>query len=197
MNNQKVSADIILEQHIASSVQNRVAPCKERILVLHDTTYIDYKKRVTNISLDKVFSTGKGKEGSLGLILHSSLAVEETVVPLVILHQNFIKRPTILHPERHMQTKNYVHTKPVDKKESYKWIEAIDSISDLDVKNKDLVHVADREAEFYELYRYCDNIDTKIVVRAKDNRAINKKKDDQSPNINFLIILHHYHQRVQ
>lgn len=142
---------------------------------------IDYKKRLKNDSLDRVFRAQKGKDGSLGLILHNSLALNESGVPLGILNQKFVRRETVNHPERGMLTKQYVHTKPIQEKESYRWIEAIRDVTNLNIVDKEIVHIADREADIYELYKYCDEQNIKVLIRAKENRAINKKKRREKP----------------
>ena len=179
--NEKVKASTILGDHITSTIDNRIAHENEKILVIHDTTYIDYKKRVKTDSLDRVFRAQKGKDGSLGLILHNSLALNESGVPLGLLNQKFVRRKTINHPERGMLTKQYAHTKPIQEKESYRWIEAIRDINNLNIVDKEMVHIADREADIYELYKYCDEQNIKFLIRAKENRAINKKKRREKP----------------
>lgn len=179
--NSKIEASTILENHIISTIDNRIRHENEKILVVHDTTYIDYKNRVTNDSLDKVFRAQKGKDGSLGLILHNSLALNETGVPLGLLNQRFVRRKTINHSERGMLTKQYVHTKPIEEKESYRWIEAIRDINNLNIVDKEIVHIADREADIYEIYKHCDKQNIKILIRAKENRAINKKNRREKP----------------
>ena len=131
--------------------------------------------------MDRVFRAQKGKDGSLGLILHNSLALNETGIPLGLLNQKFVRRETINHPERGMLTKQYVHTKPIQEKESYRWIEAIKDINDLNIADKEIVHIADREADIYELYKYCDEQNVKFLIRAKENRAINKNKRREKP----------------
>lgn len=174
--NQKVKASAILNDHIISTVESRIKHEDETILVIHDTTYIDYKNRVKNDSLDRVFRAQKGKDGSLGLILHNSLALTASGVPLGLLNQKFVRRETINHPGRGMLTKQYVHTKPIQEKESYRWIEAIRDVNDLNIGDKEVVHIADREADIYELYKYCNEQNINLLIRAKENRAINKKK---------------------
>lgn len=172
--NEKVKSETILLEHIKSTV-SRINEADEPIIIIHDTCYIDYKSRKTSEDLDRVFIGKKGEDGSLGLILHSSLSVTEDGVPMGILNQHFTRRETILHPERTMPTKQYVHTKPIEEKESYKWIEAILKTDDLGISS-DKIHVADRESDIYELYRNCSANNIKFVIRGRLNRAINKEK---------------------
>ena len=175
ISNKKVQGSIILQEHINGTIL-RLQESGKKVLVIHDTTYIDYKTRAKNLSLDRVFRAKKGEDGSPGLILHNSLAVTEEGIPLGLLCQRFIRRQTINHPDRKLPTKSYVHTKSVEEKESYKWIEAIHSVNKLDIATKEVVHIADREGDIYELYRDCDNVNIKFLIRARMNRSINKEK---------------------
>ena len=94
-----------------------------------------------------------------------------------ILNQQFIRRKTVLHPDRKMLTKQYVHTRPIEEKESYRWIEAITKTNKSGIGNcNNQIHVADRESDIYELYRDCNKNNIKFVIRARLNRAINKRK---------------------
>ncbi|ABV84893.1 IS4 family transposase [Rickettsia massiliae] len=188
--NKKIKAYAILKNHIISTVDNRIRNEHEKILVIHDTTYIEYKNRVKNDSLDRVFRAQKGKDGSLGLILHNSLALNESGVPLGLLNQKFVRRATINHFERGMLTKQYVHTKPIQEKESYRWIEAIRDINNLNIVDKEIVHIADREADIYEMYKYCDEKNIKFLIRAKENRAINKQKRREKPKYKLFDYFH-------
>ena len=125
--------------------------------------------------MDRVFSSKKGEDGYFGLILHNSLAMTTSGVPLGVLNQQFTRRETILRPNIKMPTKQYVHTKPIEEKESYRWIEAINKTNNLDISNN-LIHIADREGDIYELYRDCNKNNIKFVIRARLNRTINKKR---------------------
>jgi hypothetical protein len=172
--NTKVKAELILNEHIKSSI-SRINNNNEVSIVIHDTSYIDYKTRKKSKDLDRVFSSKNGSDGCFGLILHNSLAITTEGIPLGLLNQQFTRRETILHSDRKMPTKQYVHTKPIEEKESYRWIEAISKTSNLGIINEQ-IHVADREGDIYELYRDCDKNNIKFVVRARLNRAINKEK---------------------
>ena len=178
--NSKVETSIIFEEHKNSTI-SRIKESDEKILIIHDTTYVDYKKRKKNDTLDKVFRGAKGKDGSLGLILHNSLALTESGVPMGLLNQKFVRRETIKHPDREMSASHYTHTRSITKKESYRWIEAINNINNLNIEKKNIIHIADREADIYELYRNCDEKQIKFVVRASVNRSINKIKRREKP----------------
>ena len=63
---------------------------------------------------------------------------------------------------------------PIEKKESFKWIEGIDaSISD--IKAEKLVHVCDREGDMYELFHHCLSFGTNFLVRSVHKRSLLNK----------------------
>ncbi|MCP5374835.1 MAG: hypothetical protein H6743_01885 [Rickettsiaceae bacterium] len=171
--NNKVDKNVIIQEN---STISRIEESTGKIFIAHDTTYIDYKKHKKNGTLDRIFSSGKEKEGNLGLILHNSLALTASGIPLGVINQKFVRRKTIKHPARKISSKHFCHTRPIIEKESYKWIEAINNIHDLKILNKDVIHIVDRESDIYELYRNCNQRQIQFVVRGKENRAINKKK---------------------
>lgn len=170
--NEKVKPSKILFEHILRT-RDRINESNSPILILHDTTFLDYKNRYKTANLDRVFRGKKSEDGSKGLILHNSLAIKSNGIPIGLMHQKFVSRKTILHPERTISKKHEPHIKPVQEKESYRWIEGIDKISNLNLKNK-VVHIADREGDFYEFLKYCNDKNNNFIVRASHNRAINK-----------------------
>ena len=64
--NDKIDKNVIIQEHQNSTI-SRIEESTGKIFIAHDTTYIDYKKHKKNGTLDRVFSSGKEKEGSLGV----------------------------------------------------------------------------------------------------------------------------------
>ena len=81
--NNKVDKNVIIQENSRIS---RIEESTGKIFIAHDTTYIDYKKHKKNGILDKIFSSGKEKEGNLGLILHNSLALTASGIPLGVIN---------------------------------------------------------------------------------------------------------------
>lgn len=173
LDNTKVKPNIILDEHIKGTVL-RIDNDDNTVCILHDTTYIDYKTHTKSQDLDYFTGAGLGK-GSLGLILHNSLAVNELGVSLGLTNQKFVERKKIRTESRSVK-KHILHKMPIEEKESYRWIEAINNFTKLGCTNNRIVHIADREGDIYELYRDCVELGEKFVIRACRNRTINKKK---------------------
>lgn len=171
--NNKVNAEIILNAHIASTI-SRIEAEDNQVLIIHDTTYIDYKNRHKTTDLDCITRNLQSNNIAKGLILHNSFAVNDLSIPLGLVNQKYTERKEIKEGTRKVKH-HLIHNKPVEEKESYRWIEAIKSFQKLaSSKNKNVVHIADREGDFYELYRECTGLEANFLIRATHNRAINK-----------------------
>ena len=70
--------------------------------------------------IDKV---AKAENGNRRLILHNSFTVNESGAPIGLVNQAFTERKDIKLGARKRKN-NQVHMKPVEEKESYRWIEA-------------------------------------------------------------------------
>jgi hypothetical protein len=179
LGNEKTDASLILSEHIDRTVE-RINSHTGTILIPHDTTYFDYNGRLKTADLDRVAKGKHGENGSSGLILHNSLAITDTGHPLGLLHQKFVKREQV-DPNPRKKKRSLVHKLPVKKKESYRWIESIKKIQELNFTKNNIVHITDREGDFYELYRECIQHNAKFIIRASHNRSINKKKRREAP----------------
>ena len=62
------------------------------------------------------------------------------------------------------------------KKKVIDGLKLITNFKQLDCTNKNVVHIADREGDFYELYKACLKLEEKFLIRASRNRSINKQK---------------------
>lgn len=173
--NDKVDAQTILDSHVDSTL-SRIAEDKNEVFVIHDTTYIDYKNRKKTSGLECITRNLKSNNIAKGLILHNSFAVNGLGIPLGLVSQRYTERKEIIDSPKKIK-KHLIHNKPVEEKESYRWIDAIKNFQLLSNKNQhDVVHIADREGDFYELYRECCELEEKCLIRASHNRAINKIK---------------------
>lgn len=189
--NDKVSARLILNEHITSTIL-RIEQDTHQVLVLHDTTYIDYKKRYKTSNLDCITKNVKSENIAKGLILHNSFAINELSTPLGLINQQFVERKDLKEGTRKIK-KHLIHQRPIEEKESYRWIEAIKMFQQLGCKKQGIVHVADREGDFYELYRECFDLEEKFLIRASHNRAINKIKRREAPKERMF---DHFHSLV-
>jgi hypothetical protein len=133
-----------------------------RVLVAHDFCQISYNDRQAE---------GLGylahKDGR-GIITYNSLAISETGVPLSLLYQQCFTRPV----EDLGKTKLRKVTAYKDK-ESYHWYKGITSVNEQLGSAVQKIHIADREADIYELFFCAYETNTDLLIRAKHNRKLN------------------------
>ncbi len=177
--NAKTSPSSVCEPyHLSTAKQIQELPI---VLAVGDTTYLDYKK-----ILEKREEYGPIGNGGNGLILHSTLAVNgENGQPIGLLTEQLWHRN---HEESKSLTKKQKKKKqaearkrPIESKESYKWIEALKDVDKLlktaksETKRPKIIHVFDREGDIAEVFEEVSKTsNTGVVVRAAHNRALSE-----------------------
>ena len=144
------------------------------ILSVGDTTFLDYQK--IKIKREEYGPIGNGGNG---LILHSSLAVDpNSGQPLGLLWSKLWKR------EHKIKTqKKRKKSKGFEKKESYKWVEAIKKVPEVLEKvssNNDqkVLHVFDREGDISEVFEEAQKHENcGVLIRAAHNRSLSESED--------------------
>ncbi len=102
-----------------------------------------------------------------GFYLHNSFCVTTTGVPLGLLHQHYWTRPLDQYgkSKKHMQ-------KPIEEKESYRWIKTQQKTAALIPPVTEVISVCDREADIYEMYAADRPDHCHLLIRAAQNRRI-------------------------
>jgi len=172
--NNNVNYQDIIEAH-AQSTKERASQ-EETILAIQDTTYYNYTHHPKTEGLG-VLSRFKGKHKdeilTLGLYMHTTLGITTAGLPLGILNQYIISRPKISKEKKELKKRSHNIALPIEEKESIRWLNSMRQTAAL-LKHKNLVTIADREADIYDLFLLADRLKTKLLVRATQNRKINK-----------------------
>ncbi len=147
------------------------------ILALQDTSYLVYTHHPKTKGLGKI-SMKKGKNidkiYSQGLVMHTCFAVTTEGTPLGLLDQNIFARELRPDHERRGAGGKSVHdVLPVEEKESYCWIEALEATSKAAGETL-IVTVCDRECDFYDFFKAAEKNGSAVLVRASQNRTINR-----------------------
>ena len=169
----------MLTPHIEQTVQ-RIRE-HDTVLILQDSTYLDYNNRPKTQDLDLTFRS-KLNKASRGLILHNTLAVSEDGLPLGLLDQRFIKRRSFSGNSYSEKRKNRDWNRAVAEKESARWLDVVKHCHELDLNRTRSVHIADRECDMYEFYRDAAELGENVLVRAARNRSINKQHRREPPS---------------
>jgi hypothetical protein len=132
----------ILASHQQATVERMSS--KALVLAVQDTTELDYTAHPATEGLGTLHETKHH-----GLLVHTTLAVTEQRVPLGIIQQQVWSRP-----EAEFGKKQSRKQRPMQEKESYKWLKSLQVTSPLQQQfdNTRVVNVGDREADVYELF---------------------------------------------
>ena len=160
LGSEKISAEEIRLAHARATVE-RVRGLK-RAYLLQDTASVD-------------FSTRPGIQGLgtlenrwlRGLLLHTGLLVSPAGVPLGILHQQ-----TWARPEEELGKKHTRRERPIEEKESFRWLEMVDAAESLLPLDLEVWVVGDREADIFELLAMLRRPCMELVVRVTQDRRV-------------------------
>ncbi len=166
LDNDKVTPEVIMEGHRQQTLE-QIAK-HNIILAIQDTTAIEYATHHNTEGLGLYCNSKNNK----GLLLHSTLAVTADGTPLGLLHQKYWTRDP---EERGKKQKRF--ELPVEEKESYKWLEALDhSLKGIGESTK-VVTVCDRESDVYDFLRKAISEEKNLLIRAvRDRRTIDKNQ---------------------
>jgi Transposase DNA-binding/Transposase Tn5 dimerisation domain len=159
--NEQVSLDELnkaMQHYGASQVMEADAPS---VLIIHD---------ISNISYNELQAQGLGyldnKEGR-GILCYTSIAATPTGMPLSLMYQHsWIRRLEELgKADKRRQT-------VFEDKESYRWYEGMQQVNKLLDSSVHKLHIADREADIYELFFHAFEPATDLLIRARQNRSL-------------------------
>lgn len=100
--------------------------------------------------------------------MHTTFAVSTDGLPLGILDQKIFPRRKLSKKMRELKKRSHNTALPIEKKESFMWIEALNnSKKQLENCNTKVVTVCDREADIYDLFNQVKQND--IPLNGKDD----------------------------
>lgn len=131
------------------------------LLAVQDTMAVNYNTH------EQTKGMGYNCEQTLGINVHSCILLTPEGIPLGLVGQSVITRTE-------EKTKGLTHkekrSRPIEEKESNRWLETMRTAKQNAPKQATLVHVADREGDIYELYALAESIGEKFVIRAIHDR---------------------------
>ena len=143
------------------------------VLALQDTTTLNYSAHPQTEGLGPI---GNNRDQTIGLWLHSTLAVSVGGEPLGMLSAAALARdPCRFGSSRQAQRRN---RQPIAEKESQRWLDSLSACQKLApaCPNTLIVNVADREADIYELFalalRSGQDRPVHVLVRSQHNRQV-------------------------
>jgi hypothetical protein len=154
------------EAHQKSTVER--LKTQESVLAIQDTTELNFTHHPSKRGMGHLDSAS-----SRGLKVHSVFCVSATGVPLGLLHQRVWARDTATLGKKHQR-----HKKETKDKESQRWLTALEATQTAIASEIDVVTVADREADIYDLFALPRRPGSHLLIRAAHNRCV-KHQDTQ------------------
>lgn len=102
-----------------------------------------------------------------GIITYHSIAISEDGIPLSLLYQQTFLRP--LEDLGKAKQRKEILFKD---KESYYWYKGITKVNEQLGNELQKIHIADREADIYDLFFCAFETNTDLLIRAKHNRRL-------------------------
>jgi hypothetical protein len=175
LSNKRLQIDDFLQPLVDTTVE----ACRglPTLLCIQDTSAASYPTLARTRGLGRLNDTN-----ALGLLVHTTIAVEPDGVTRGLLHQSCWSRPPDAEP------KNGNHKRrPIEDKESYKWLEGIEAaeaaVEALPADQRPrLLHVFDREGDIHEVLERVSASPHGAIIRAAQNRAV--AADVDHPELN-------------
>lgn len=167
--NDAVVPQAILEAHLQASVQRLQG--HPVVLCVQDTTTLNYSTHPRSRGLGPI---SNNRDKTVGLLLHTTLALTPTGQPLGLLAAHSWARST----RTFGRSANARNRTPRAQKESQKWMDSLLACQSLAVRCEHtiLVNVADREGDLYDLFQQALTPSAgpcvHLLVRAQHNRQV-------------------------
>jgi Transposase Tn5 dimerisation domain/Transposase DNA-binding len=158
--NQRVGPDAIRAAHRRGTLDR--LPDLGMILTIQDTTAIDLTGHPATAGLGYLAHPARS-----GLFLHSTLAISGSGVPLGLLDQRTWARDPATLGKRADRNSKETH-----QKESRRWLDALAATEQVVPAGLQIVTVADREADFYDLLAAPGRPGSHLLIRAKPRRRV-------------------------
>lgn len=156
--NEKVTAEKILESHQRCTVER--ASHFKTVFLIQDSAELDYTHH------PKTKGCGKLNGSHRGLMMHSGLLISPTGGSLGLIHQSIWSRKDEKKIDR--------HERPIEEKESFKWIECLHTARRLLPTHIRIICLGDRENDLFEFFTEAKRLGISCVIRAQSDRGINK-----------------------
>jgi len=164
-----------LEQAIQSYGGSQLAGIK-KVLVAHDFCQISYN------GLDACEGLGYlANADARGIITYNSIAISPEGLPLSLLYQHTYNRPLVdLGKSAKRKTTLF------EDKESYNWHKGMSAVNETLGNDVHKIHIADREADIYELFVVGLSPNTDLLIRSIHNRKLGSEQAGNNSEADHL-----------
>ena len=177
--NVEVTVDAIAKVSREVTIKNIHESAPGVVLILQDSSDLNYSNLKATEGLGKI----AGNEATMGMVVHSALAVGATGEVFGLMAQKLWVRP----PEESGKSEPNRRDKvPIEEKESYKWLEAMYGTGVGFPEATTAVYVCDREGDIYELFCKAERDGTQYLCRKRHDRRV-EEDIDGAKKLNDLI----------
>ena len=160
--------ETILQGHIEGTV-HRAQRC-QTVLSIQDSTDLNFTSHPHTQGLGYINQTRQQ-----GIKVHNCFAVSESGEPLGMLHQKTWVRETPPTPKKSRPAHQQNQNRPIEEKESYRWLTTLSAAETQVAERVHLVQVADREADIFELFAQPRALHSDLLIRVQTNRQIRQE----------------------
>jgi hypothetical protein len=157
----RITPDAIRAPHIDSTLDRGHA--QPLLLAIQDTTSLDFTHHPATRGLGPIGGTSYQQ----GLHMHSVLAVTPDGLPLGLLHQQIWVRDPAAVGQKHTR-----HQRETADKESQRWLTALAATQTQIQPSTQVVTIADREADIYDLFASPRPAHSHLLIRAAYDRRV-------------------------
>jgi len=162
---EELNLESLLQTHRTQTIRRMKR--ESTVLIVQDTTELNFSTRSACEGLGQIGTNQTGAQ-SRGLDLHSCLAVGESGLPLGVLR---------LHGYAPEPAQGKDPHRPIEEKESYRWLEAYADASLIAalIPETRVINVTDREGDMFELFdlrRRQTGRKAELLVRANWDRCL-------------------------
>ena len=169
--NDKISAKNILQPHFKNTAER----CKKQkiVLLIQDTCVIGLSHHPKTKGLGTIGDHPKPLDSVHGIYMHPVLALTPQGMPLGLLSNSFGSRTQ----KKDKTAKRIDHLIHTENKESYKWISALEESCEALGGEVNSITVCDRECDNFDFYLSAVDLETNVVVRMREDRAVGTRSD--------------------
>jgi hypothetical protein len=161
INNKKITHSTFISGYQSGLIEySKEQSSQEPWLLIQDTMVTDFNSRNLDLGYTQTMQSN-------GFLLHHGLLLDNTGIPLGLLHQQ------VIHRERNEFGKAKLwKQKEISEKESNKWLEGVRTgVSFSKATGRDIIHIMDREADIVEVVNQCQQNKQYFIIRARHDRS--------------------------
>ena len=160
LGNENLDREEILDKHREATVR-RMIQHGGTILSIQDTTSLNYNTH------QKTEGIGYISDKTLGVNIHSNLAVTTDGLTLGLLDQSYYNREEAKDDSRSHDSKK---SRELEEKESYRWVQSFETSTANLPEGIKVINVCDREGDMYELMDRIESKGCLFLIRVAQNR---------------------------